>query len=179
MSQEYRELLIGCGNSRVKKFDCDEKGAEWHNLITLDIDPSCVPIILHDLNVLPYPIDDNYFDEIHAYDVLEHCGMPGDYEFFFSQFAEFWRILKPDGLLCATVPHYFSPWAWGDPGHTRVINDCSLVFLSQEQYAMQVGKTQMTDYRAFYKADFEIVMSEYTNDLRFVFAIRAKKGERK
>ena len=72
---------------------------EWVNLVTLDIDPNCNPDIICDLNELPYPFKDNTFNEIHGYEVLEHCGTQGDYQYFFAQFTEFWRILKPEGMF--------------------------------------------------------------------------------
>ena len=146
------ELLIGCGNSRVKKLYIGED-KEWKELRTLDIDPSCKPDVVHDLNVLPYPFEDNTFDEIHAYEVLEHCGRQGDYRFFFAQFSEFHRILKPNGRLLACCPTFNSIWAFSDPGHTRIISPASLIFLSQAAYA-QVGESPMTDYRGIYKVDF-------------------------
>lgn len=168
------DLLIGCGNDRRKKVTIPLIKTEWSYLTTLDIDPSTKPDIVHDLNVLPYPFADNQFDEIHAYEVLEHCGRQGDWRFFFDQFTEFWRILKPNGYFVATVPMWDSKWTWGDPGHTRVINEGSLIFLSQSEYEKQVGKTAMTDYRHWFKADFEIVsIAEHVDT--FAFFLRAIK----
>ena len=168
-----KELLIGCGNSRKKFFDtCGSK--EWQNLVTLDMDNACSPDILWNLNEIPYPLPDNELDSIHGYDVLEHCGQQGDIEFFFNQFAEFWRILKPGGRLCATVPHWASEWALGDPGHTRIINAGTLVFLSQEEYKKQVGTTQMTDYRSIWRGDFIVELAEYQKD-KFIFILKAIK----
>ncbi len=175
--QEFNELLIGCGNSRTKLFAQDDKPAEWSNLITLDIDPNCSPDVLHDLTEFPYPFSDNEFDEIHAYEVLEHTGQQGDWVFFFTQFEEFHRVLKPNGYLFGTVPHWLSIWAWGDPGHTRIINNGTLVFLSQKEYSKQVGKKPMTDYRHYYKADFDIEMSEQTEDGKYIFALKAIKED--
>lgn len=148
------ELLIGCGNSREKKVTGTWTKKEWSGLTTLDMDPACKPDVVHDLNVLPYPFEDNSFDEIHAYEVLEHCGRQGDYRFFFEQFYELWRILKPGGYLVATVPMWDSPWAWGDPGHTRVIPKESLIFLDRREYT-QIGQTSMTDYRSLWRGDFQ------------------------
>lgn len=164
------ELLIGCGNSRDKKITFPEIPAEWSkDLITLDSDPTTHPNIVHDLNILPLPFDDDKFDEIHAYEVLEHTGQQGDWRFFFDQFAEFWRILKPGGYLIGSCPMWDSQWAWGDPGHTRVITSGSLTFLSQEEYTKQVGKTAMSDYRGWYKADFQpYAMQESDDTLGFV-----------
>lgn len=168
------ELLIGCGNDRRKKVTFPEVPNEWSGeLVTLDVDESCNPNVVHDLNIIPYPFDDAMFDEIHAYEVLEHCGRQGDWRFFFDQFYEFWRILKPGGYLVATVPMWDSPWAWGDPGHTRVIPKEALIFLNQSEYG-QIGRTAMTDYRPWWKGDFETIgLSESGHTMAFV--LRARK----
>ena len=65
------ELLIGCGNNREKRVVFPEIQKGWFNLTTLDVDKDCNPDVLHDLNDLPLPFDDNMFNEIHAYQVLE------------------------------------------------------------------------------------------------------------
>ncbi len=175
MNPEFRELLIGAGANHAKKFETDA-GKEWKNLTTLDMVDHENIDVLWDLEKLPLPFDNRTFDEIHAYEVLEHTGHQGDYQFFFDQFSEFWRILKPDGILCATVPRYTSVWAWGDPGHKRIINEGSLIFLSQSEYKKQVGKTAMSDYRPFYKADFKTELAAYDQE-SFVFCIKAIKEE--
>jgi predicted SAM-dependent methyltransferase len=167
-----KELLIGCGNQRKKILSFNTR--EFVDLTTLDFDPLCNPDVLHDLEVMPYPFEDNSFDEIHAYEVLEHTGKQGDWKFFFDQFGEFHRILKPDGILCASVPAFTSVWAWGDPSHTRVLNHGSLVFLSQQQYKDQVGKTAMSDFRRYWTRDFKTVHAEYKNET-FYFALQAIK----
>ncbi len=146
---------------------------EWESLTTLDMDPSTGADVIHDLDDLPYPFDGNSFSEIHAYEVLEHCGRQGDWRFFFNQFYEFWRILEPDGLFVATVPMWNSPWAWGDPGHTRVISRQSLIFLEQAQYA-QIGESPMTDYRPWWKGNFEMVGAP-ESEHKLAFILRAKK----
>lgn len=169
-----KSLLIGCGTNRTKQIHFPEIGDSWGELVTLDVDPSCKPDVIHDLETLPYPFDDAEFDEIHAYEVLEHCGRQGDWRFFLAQFEELWRIMKPGGYLVASCPMWDSPWAWADPGHTRVLNRKSLVFLSQAEYGLQVGKTHMTDYRLFYKGDLETVAVE-ENEHTWGFVLRARK----
>lgn len=169
------ELLIGCGRERTKRISFDDIPKQWSkDLITLDFDETVNPDVVHDLNITPYPFNDNMFDEIHAYEVLEHFGKQGDYRAFFSQFEELWRILKPQGWLIGTCPNWDSLWAWGDPGHTRVITPQTLAFLSQAEYLKQVGKTAMTDYRFCYTADYELYSFSEDKE-NWGFAMRAIK----
>lgn len=170
---EYRELLIGCGNARKKVVTFDKIQKDWSNLTTLDIDPGVKPDVVHDLNNVTLPFPGNSFDEIHAYEVLEHCGRQGDWQFFIEQFNEFYRILKPGGYFVATCPMWDSPWAWGDPGHTRVITKNSLIFLNREEYN-QIGKTAMTDYRPWLLCDFETLAVQETEH-QLAFVLKARK----
>ena len=168
------ELLLGCGSSRVKKLH--QRGrSEWAGLVAIDLEPRHNPDVVHDIN-LPLPFPDDSADEIHAYEVLEHCGTQGDYKFFFAQWSDFWRVLKPAGVFLGTVPLPTSVWAWGDPSHTRVIPKESFVFLSQPQYC-QVGKTAMSDFRSIYKADFDIIHLHENGDV-LEFALQAVKPSR-
>ena len=170
------ELLIGAGSARDKRVFTQGK-ERWEDLITLDNNPHHKPEVLWDLTRLPLPFEDNQFDEIHAYEVLEHTGTQGDYRFFFAQFSEFWRILKPDGKLFGSCPHWKSVWAWGDPSHTRVIQKEQFMFLSQREYKNQIGKTPMSDFRYIYQADFETEMAQET-EAHLLFALRAVKPSR-
>lgn len=154
----YQELLLGCGNRSKKLLKFQYIPQEFQNLTRLDIDPDCKPDVVHDLNVLPLPFADNSFNEIHAPDVLEHCGTQGDWRFFFAQFTEFWRILKPGGYMIGSCPKWDSPWAWSDPGHSRLISQHSLIFLDQDNYS-QIGTNPMTDYRHVYKAHFRTMVT--------------------
>lgn len=168
-----KSLLIGAGNSRHKHIAFG--GPDWGELTTLDLDPDATPDVLHDLNDRPLPFGDDAFDQIHAYEVLEHVGQQGDWRSFFDEFAEYWRILKPGGVLCGTVPDWRGEWAWGDPGHVRIITPGTLVFLSQVEYEKQVGVTRMTDYRDIYQADFETEANEIRDGFMW-FVLKAIKN---
>lgn len=169
------ELLLGAGSRRDKQFPWQGR-MEWSDLVTVDFNSDHGPDVVHDLTEMPLPFEDDKFDEIHAYHVLEHLGRQGDFRCFFAQFSEFWRILKPDGLICAICPRWNDAWAWGDPGHTRIISIESLTFLSQPMYE-QVGITPMTDYRFVYKADFDAVHA-LVGGQQFEFVLRAVKPSR-
>lgn len=142
------------------------------DLVTLDLNQQHRPDVVFDLNIPSLPFRDESADEIHAYDVLEHCGRQGDWKFFFDQFTDFHRVLKPDGTLHAICPSWKSMWAWGDPSHTRVLTQGSLVFLMQDSYKT-VGVSPMSDFRFCYKVDFAPVVVHDDED-RFYFILRKK-----
>jgi predicted SAM-dependent methyltransferase len=72
--------------------------------------------VVHDLNVFPYPFDDNSVKIVHAYHVIEHLSNP------LKAIEEIHRILEPDGLLYLRVPHFSSLYAWGDITHKQAFS---------------------------------------------------------
>ena len=152
-----RQLLIGAGNSHDKRvwFPGSPDKEFGDDIVTLDIDPNCGADILHDLDILPYPLEDEEFDECHCYECLEHCGSQGDGEFFFGQFNEFHRILKPGGFMAITVPKWDTDVAFGVPDHKRVMPLCLFSFL-EEKYYENVGKPGYADYRHLIKGYWEV-----------------------
>jgi predicted SAM-dependent methyltransferase len=162
--EAMKELLIGCGSRTEKDLSVNGR-TEFENVVRLDINPDHKPDVLWDLTVHPLPFDDEEFDEIHAYEVLEHLANQGDYEFFFQEFTEYWRILKPGGYFFASVPA--GVWIWGDPSHKRAIQPETLIFLDQDQY-QQVGQTSMSDFRNIYKVSFKVKLMEITDKFYFV-----------
>lgn len=202
----YRELLLGCGHARDKRIRCPSNMTEsWRGLVTLDSNRAVEPDILADLNHDPWSIEsavsdlimgkvvdvvdvlpggddmeirENCFDEVHAYEVIEHLGRQGDYRAFFAFFTEVWRVLKPGGYLAGTCPSRYSSWLWGDPGHTRAILPETLLFLSQPAYSQCDDKGPMSDYRGVYAADFDRIRSEDDRTLhRFLLqAVKPARG---
>lgn len=178
------ELLIGAGSNRDRRICLPDDEPFGEGLITLDINADHNPTVVWDLEEMPLPFDDDVFDTVSAFDVLEHTGRQGDWRFFFRQWSEFHRILKPGGRFYGIVPSLTSPWAWGDPSHTRVIPPESFVFLHQPAYDEQVGKSAMSDFRHVYQADFDIVMlghiGENAHSLGFILeAVKPSRCTRK
>lgn len=196
----YTELLLGCGHDRRKRYVAvphhprgwrDPKGP-----VTLDINRAVKSDLWCDLSApppwyaisrgdpegRPHPLIADFWDEIHAYQVLEHLGRQGDAIAFFAHFSELWRILKPGGYFVGEVPSRFSGYLWGDPGHTRAIVPESLSFLDQEQYALQIDgpletRSTMSEYRNLYTADFKVV-DAHDSHMHFAFVLQAVKPSR-
>ncbi len=169
----YRELVLGCGHFRKKRLSAPEKtqSEDYENALFVDINPKVDPDLVVDLNKTPWPFDDEYYDEVHAYEILEHLGRQGDYVSFFSHFNEIYRVLKPGGYLLGSTPQWNKLWAWSDPGHTRVISEGTLLFLDRDNYAQD--NNPMTDYRDIYKGNFKLEgMREAADSL--YFALRKK-----
>lgn len=155
-----RSLLLGCGNSRAKKITWGGN-TEWAGtLTTLDMDPNCGADYVMSYDHLGrgnhLPFQDDTFDELGAFDTLEHVGQQGDWEGFFLEFAEYHRILKPGGLMYVIVP--IGKDAYADPGHTRFFSVNHFGFLSQAFYEQILALgTSCTDYRWFWKKNFDIL----------------------
>lgn len=172
----YKELLLGCG-SRREKLIRPNGHADWENLTTVDMNSDHKPDLVWDLTQLPLPFENDYFSEVHAYDVMEHLGQQGDWRFFFAQWSDLYRILKPGGQFFGISPGPKSPWLWGDPGHTRAISEECLFFLHQPSYE-EVGLSPMTDYRFVWKGDFNFTIAEYQTGGAFVYGLQAVKPSR-
>jgi SAM-dependent methyltransferase len=168
MSGQLRELVLGAGNLRRKVLFFSDKGKEYQNPVRVDIDPGCNPDITWDLNKLPYPFKDEEFDEIHAYEILEHLGTQGDWKFFFDQFAELHRVLKDKGHICISVPDGAGRLAWVDPGHTRAFPREIFMFLDQSYYEERVGKSAVADYRHYWKDNLKVIQMECKDNRIYV-----------
>lgn len=151
-------LLMGCGRSRKRKISMNGRiDFEGDDLITIDSDPATKPNIVMDLD----STDDwnrqqfeGCFDEIHAYDVLEHLGIQGDWRGFFDEFARYHDALKDGGRFFILVP--IGEDAICDPGHKRFFSIKHFKFLNQQFYDTQTEMDAAIDYRFYWKRNFKI-----------------------
>lgn len=113
------------------------------------------------------------YDEIHAYEVLEHFGTQGIPEHFFNTFNHLWRALKPGGLLIGTTPGQSPVWGWGDPGHTRIISPESFIWLEKKNYENIGTGNPMSDYSSLIAPYWwEKQHSEYASPHTFCFWLK-------
>jgi len=120
-------LNLCCGESRKEGF------------VGVDIDPNPAVDMVVDLNILPWPWDDNSVDEVFVTDGLEHLSPLGKAEGqanIVAVMREIGRILKPGGQFEIMVPSTDSRGAWQDPTHVTYWNKNTFLYFASN-YAFQ------------------------------------------
>lgn len=79
--------------------------------MNVDFSPLVNPDVAHDLNTFPYPFEDNSFDYIEAYHVLEHLDRP------FEVMRELHRIARPNARIHIKVPHFSRGFTHAEHAH--------------------------------------------------------------
>lgn len=89
---------------------CRVVGAEldWEVMLKAKQNVGHLDVALHNANIYALPYEDNTFDAVIFSEVLEHL------EDDVQALKEAYRVLKPNGVLVATVPHANYPF-WWDP----------------------------------------------------------------
>src|ERR1044071_1426997 len=112
---ERRVLDIGCGANKVP-------GA-----VGMDINPRTAADVIHDLDDLPYPFNDDQFDEVIGRHVIEHVRDP------MAVMAELYRITRHGGLVRLVAPHWTNPDFATDLTHRNHINSYSFRNLTEDR----------------------------------------------
>ena len=96
-----RVLNLGCGAHK-------QPGA-----IGADRNPASQADLLCDLDHMPYPFEDDRFDEVHLRHVIEHLAD------VVAVTAEVWRIARHGASVFVHTPHFSSIHSYTDPGHRQ------------------------------------------------------------
>ena len=107
-------LDIGCGRSK------------FPGAIGVDVNPQIEADVIHDLNIFPYPFEDNGFDEVYCDSILEHL------DDIFKVMEEIHRITVDRGTVRIKVPHYTSFDAHTDPTHTHFFTSRSFDYFRDD-----------------------------------------------
>lgn len=99
MLLDRHKLNLGCGVKHLP------------DAANVDANERCHPDVVHDLNCRPWPFGDNSFDEVLAYDVLEHLvDVP-------AVMDEIHRVSQAKAIVRITTPHFSCANAFTDPTH--------------------------------------------------------------
>jgi SAM-dependent methyltransferase len=112
-----RLLDVGCGSKK-------HAGA-----VGIDRSPETDADIVHDLDAVPWPLEDSSFDEIVLQDVIEHLRDP------YAVFAELHRVGAPGARVHVRTPHFSSALAYSDPTHLHWFSAAAIRALAEPGFA--------------------------------------------
>ncbi len=90
MRDQYQIRKLNLGSGEYPK----------EGYVNVDFFSISEPDVRHNLEVIPYPFEDDYFETIEADHVLEHLNHP------FQVMKELYRISMPGGTIHIRVPHF-------------------------------------------------------------------------
>ena len=105
-------LNLGCGRKLIK-------GA-----VNVDISGGVGADVVHDLANTPWPLPSDAFNEVHAYDVIEHL------EDVVGAMQEIHRVCRAGARVLITVPHFSAANAFTDPTHRHQFSAFSFDYFS-------------------------------------------------
>jgi SAM-dependent methyltransferase len=113
------------GNKKILDVGCGAN--KYPGAIGMDINPRTAADVIHDCGVVPYPFEDDEFDEIISRHAIEHVP---DVMAFVS---ELHRITKRGGTIKLVTPHYTNPDWPSDPTHRNHFNCYSFNCFMQDR----------------------------------------------
>jgi len=106
------QLDVGCGDNKQTGF----VGMDIRKLPTVDI--------VHDAEVIPYPLPRESCSRILVNHLIEHiCPRK-----IIGLMNEWWELLKPEGQLLISMPYAGSQGFWQDPTHCHSWNEATVYY---------------------------------------------------
>lgn len=97
-------LDLGCGPHKTP----GAFGVDVHQFDGVDL--------VHDLDLLPWPLPDNTYDRVVLSHVIEHVADP------LALLREIHRVAAPGALVEIATPHFSNRCAYADPTHRRALS---------------------------------------------------------
>lgn len=131
-----RRLSLGAGLDR-----------SLADAVTIDVNPRTSPDIVHDLNVRPWPLPSDEFDEVLCRDVIEHL------DDVVRTMEEIHRVAKDGARVFILTPHYSCANSYTDPTHKHHLGLFSFdYFTDGNQWGFYTDKRfrKLRSHLAFY-----------------------------
>jgi hypothetical protein len=143
------KLNLGCGHKKLDGY------------INVDVCLDPAPDLWWDLELFPWPWQDNSIEEIVMSHVLEHLGQSP--KVFLKIICELYRVMEPGALLKIDVPHPRSDNFLADPTHVRPILPMTMAAFSKERCKnlLEIGAAT-TPLALQHDVDFEFTDVSYT-----------------
>ena len=114
--------------------------------------------MIHNINIFPYPFEENHFDEIYASHILEHLNN------FHNSITELYRILKPNGILIVYAPFFLNTKYFGEPDHKipfsiRTFDNYEYIENRKLKFYEKWKLNHRTNYEG--KAQFEVLEKKF------------------
>lgn len=143
METKTKNILdIGCGIYKMPE------------AMGLDIDPNSSADIIHNLNVYPYPVESNAFDEIYAKHIIEHVDDPSAF------IKEIYRMLKPGGTVFIETPHFSCRVAYSEYQH-KMFASYFIFNNLLEGTDFKILKQEITFHKSFRRVGIRWLANKY------------------
>lgn len=150
--KKEKVVNLGCGNRLIKG------GVNLDRLKhRKEVD------VVHNLNDLPWPFEDEQFDKVVALAIFEHLDID-----LLTCLDESWRILKPGGLLVIKLPIARNIKSWDDPTHRRPYTLLTLDYFCPDT---QYGKK----YKFYTDRKWKYVKKPWVNNSKSSFWAHMEK----
>ena len=136
-------LNLGCGDNKMTGY------------LNVDSQAACAPDKVVDLEIFPWPFDDNSVDEIVMSHVLEHLGETKD--IYLSIIKELYRVCKAGAEINIKVPHPRHDDFIIDPTHVRpILPEQFHMFSKRLNAEWREGGFANTPLADYLDVDFEV-----------------------
>mgnify|MGYP000244575908 CR=1 FL=1 len=119
---------------KVVKLNLGSGGRPKEGYINVDVNPKAPGVdVIHDLNIYPWPFEDNSINEVLMEQCLEHLIDRN------RAMKEIHRILKKGGVAKISVSHFTWQYAYADPTHKH--------FFAYDTFFYYAGKGGYFDFK--------------------------------
>ena len=148
-------------NRQGIKLDIGAGANPQPGFVTMDIRPLKGIDIVHDAEIIPYPLPDECCSTILVSHLVEHICPKR----FITVMDEWWRIMKPKGQLLISAPYGTSYGFLQDPSHCNFLVEASWTYFSPKKFLYCIYKPKPWDIEknAWWETgNMEVILSKMT-----------------